>query len=89
LKNEVKKKMMIDSRKSRHQSHDERTFIAKVNQKVIETVTSRLEIRDAHRFCLTRSLQSQRGGLSSAEFLRICGAPLYRSFFPAPLIYND
>jgi len=31
MKNEVKKKMMIDSRKSPHQSHDERIFATNVN----------------------------------------------------------
>jgi len=37
LKNEVKKKMMIVSRKSRHQSHPERISIAKVNQKIFSS----------------------------------------------------
>jgi len=32
LKNEVKKKMTIDSRKSWHQSHPERKIMVKVNQ---------------------------------------------------------
>ena len=32
MKNEVKKKMNIDSRKLRHQSHDERVLMTKVNQ---------------------------------------------------------
>jgi len=31
MKNEVKKKMIIDSRKSRHQSHDERISSTNVN----------------------------------------------------------
>jgi hypothetical protein len=41
LKNEVKKKMMIDRRKLPHQSHAERNSQAKVNKNFAERVASR------------------------------------------------
>jgi hypothetical protein len=50
MKNEVKKKMMIDSRKLRHQSHDERIFPTNVNLFLWEMsagfriATSRMEL---------------------------------------------
>jgi len=43
LKNEVKKKMMSNSRKSRHQSHPERKLMTKVNQNLALNL-SRIEI---------------------------------------------
>ena len=36
MKNEVKKKMMIESRKLWHESHDERIFVTKVNSNFSE-----------------------------------------------------
>jgi len=42
MKNEVKKKMMIDRRKSWHQSHGERTSWAKVNKIFWNCIESRL-----------------------------------------------
>jgi hypothetical protein len=41
MKNEVKKKMMIDRRRSRHQSHAERVSEAKVNKNFEQRITSR------------------------------------------------
>jgi hypothetical protein len=41
MKNEVKKKMMINRRKSRHQSHAERISEAKVNRNFADLMVER------------------------------------------------
>jgi hypothetical protein len=89
MKNEVKKKMMIDRRKSWHQSHGERTSSAKVNKIFVEGIVSRLlfilkACPGSSRNCASREMaRSTR----PATRLMLTHAP--RRAFSGCNIYNE
>jgi hypothetical protein len=73
LKNEVKRKMMIDSRKSPHQSHPERMSIAKVNQKIFSSHprVSKFESLEAVEFCPHESGKEKIARTAIADTWRV------------------
>jgi len=80
---------MIDSRKSRHQSHNERVFAAEVNKKIAKRIELRaIFVLRPHRDLAMNAQATQPSQRTSARFL-VRALNSARDAFRDSCIYNE
>jgi hypothetical protein len=81
--------MMIDSRKSRHQSHNEGVFSPEVNKKIAKRIESHaIFVPRPHRYLIVNSRTRQRSRRTGAG-VPACALTSARDALRRSCIYNE